>query len=89
MQFKNIVAGVAAAISLIAPATAIIEGVAVPETIVAGQSFDIILETANYIQSVQDVAVTFGIQSAPGYPGELGQILGEFFIGPSKPKRYL
>ncbi|KAL9097847.1 MAG: hypothetical protein Q9165_000173 [Trypethelium subeluteriae] len=66
-------------------ASAIIAGFAVPSTIAAGQPFELIVETANYIQSVQDVAISFGIASPQfAHDSTLGTtLLTSQFLGPS------
>ncbi|KAJ0336223.1 hypothetical protein COL922a_008245 [Colletotrichum nupharicola] len=82
MQFR---ASIAAAASLFALANARIYGIAFPETVKAGDQVNAIIETENYIQSVQDVAVAFGIAlEASAYPGTLSTVIGSFYLGPEK-----
>ncbi|KAI8293940.1 hypothetical protein K4K59_005409 [Colletotrichum sp. SAR11_240] len=82
MQFR---ASVAAAASLFALANARIYGIAFPETVKAGDQVNAIIETENYIQSVQDVAIAFGIApEASAYPGTLSTVIGSFYLGPEK-----
>ncbi|KAF9876406.1 hypothetical protein CkaCkLH20_06349 [Colletotrichum karsti] len=82
MQFR---ASLAAAASLFALANARIYGIALPETVKAGDQVDAIIETENYIQSVQDVAIAFGIATeAAAYPGTLNTVIGSFYLGPEK-----
>lgn len=83
MQFRS---SLAAAASLFALANARIYGIAFPETVKAGAEVTAIIETQNYIQSVQDIAIAFGITTeASAYPGTLGQnVLGSFYLGPGK-----
>ena len=49
-----------------------------------GSEFSVIIETQNYIQSVQDVAISFGYapQASPDNEG-LGVFLNSRFLGPS------
>ncbi|KAF3810029.1 hypothetical protein GCG54_00002478 [Colletotrichum gloeosporioides] len=82
MQFR---ASIAAAASLFALANARIYGIAFPETVKAGDQVNAIIETENYIQSVQDVAIAFGIApEASAYPGTLSTVIGSFYLGPGK-----
>ena len=66
-------------------ASAIISGFAVPETIAPGKPFNVIIETADYIQSVQDVAVSFGVAPvALAHDQILGTtLLASQFLGPA------
>lgn len=81
MQFR---ASLAAAAGLFAMANARIYGIALPETVKAGDEVQAIIETENYIQTVADIAIAFGIApEASAYPGTLGQnVLGSFYLGP-------
>jgi len=65
-------------------ATAIIYGIQAPSSIIAGSPFTITLLTEDYIQSVYDVAVAFGIQPIPLYcPGCLGLfVFASEYLGP-------
>ena len=65
-------------------ASARIIGIAAPETIKAGEAFTAKILTENYIQSVADVAIAFGVAPNAGYPGALGNLAGEFFLGPGE-----
>lgn len=69
-------------LSLLSLASARIIGIAVPKTIRPGDGFNAIIETENYIQSVYDVSIAFGIASGPGYPGSLGTVIGSYYLGP-------
>lgn len=73
-------------LSLLRPISAIITGFAVPATIAPGSSFDLVITTANYIQRVQDVSISFGLafgtNAAPNFLGT--SPLGSRFIGPGK-----
>jgi hypothetical protein len=79
MRFSAILA---AAASLATLSTAKIVGVAVPSTIRPGDGFNAIILTENYIQSVLDIAVGFGVAPGAGYGGDLGTVLGSFYLGP-------
>lgn len=74
----------AGAALLAGQASAIITGFAVPTTIAAGSDFEVIIETADYIQSVQDVAISFGVAAAgQEHSGSLGTtLLASKFLGP-------
>lgn len=78
MQFS-----IAAIIPFLASANAIISGIAVPETIKPGVPFHLTIETADYIQAVNDIAIAIGYQTGDGYPDCLGTVLGSFYLGPS------
>ncbi|KAK2009741.1 hypothetical protein LZ32DRAFT_608159 [Colletotrichum eremochloae] len=82
----QLLASLTAAAGLFALANARIVGFAFPETIRAGRQVDAIIETEGYIQSVQDVAIAFGMApEASAYPGTLGQtLLGSFYLGREK-----
>jgi hypothetical protein len=77
MQFS-----IAAIIPFLASANAIISGIAVPETIKAGEPFPLTIETRNYIQAVSDIAIAVGYARGDGFPGSLGTLLGSFYLGP-------
>jgi hypothetical protein len=79
MRFSALLA---ATTSLAALSAARIVGVAVPDTIRPGDGFNAIIMTENYIQSVYDVAIGFGVAPGAGYPGALGNVLGTFYLGP-------
>jgi hypothetical protein len=79
MRFQTILAASASLLSL---TTARIVGISVPETIQPGGGFNAIIETENYIQSVYDVAIVFGVAPGAGYPGELGNVMDSFYLGP-------
>ncbi|KAF6826312.1 hypothetical protein CMUS01_09496 [Colletotrichum musicola] len=82
MQFR---ASLAAASTLFALASARIYGIALPETVKAGDQVNTIIETQNYIQSVQDIAIAFGIApEASAFPGTLQNVMGSFYLGPEK-----
>jgi hypothetical protein len=79
MRFQTILAASASLLSL---ASARIIGIAVPETIQPGGGFNAIIETENYIQSVYDVAIVFGVAPGAGFPGSLGTVMDSFYLGP-------
>jgi hypothetical protein len=79
MQLSNLLATSAALLSL---ASARIIGIAVPDTIRPGDGFNAIIETENYIQSVYDVAIAFGVAPGNGFPSSLGTVGDSFYLGP-------
>ena len=70
--------------TVISTSSAIITGVTAPSTVYAYNPFTVTLTTANYIQSVYDVAVAFGVAPGAGSPDSLGNIMSSAFLGPSK-----
>lgn len=70
--------------TLISSSSAIITGVTAPSTVYAYNPFTVTLTTANYIQSVYDVAVAFGVAPGAGFPNSLGNVMSSAFLGPSK-----
>jgi hypothetical protein len=70
--------------TLISSSSAIITGVEAPSTVYAYNPFTITLTTADYIQSVYDVAVAFGVAPGAGYEGDLGTVITSAFLGPSQ-----
>jgi len=81
MRFQT---SLAAAASLLTLASARIIGIAVPDTIKPGDGFNAIIETENYIQSVYDIAIAFGVASGNEAPGSLGTVLGSYYLGPEQ-----
>lgn len=79
MRFQNLLT---ASASLLAVASARIVGIAVPETVRPGDNFGVIVEVEDYIQSVADVAIAFGIAPYPGHPGFLGTEISSSYLGP-------
>lgn len=43
----------------------------------------VVVESGNYIQSVADVAIAFGIATGKGYPDSLGTLLTSEYLGPA------
>src|ERR1700712_1656916 len=80
MHISTIFAG----LSSLSLSSAIITGFSVPDTIKPGDRFQLTINTANYIQSVYDVGVAFGIASGSGFQGALGNIVDSFDLGPSE-----
>ncbi|KUJ22884.1 uncharacterized protein LY89DRAFT_540464, partial [Mollisia scopiformis] len=70
--------------TLISSTSAIITGVEAPSTVYAYNPFTVTLTTADYIQSVYDVAVAFGVAPGAGYPESLGNVMSTAYLGPSK-----
>ncbi|OCL13710.1 hypothetical protein AOQ84DRAFT_310092 [Glonium stellatum] len=81
MRFETILA---AGASLLTLSSARIVGIAVPETIKPGDTFNAIIIVEDYIQSVYDVAIAFGIAPAAGYPGSLGTPITSGYLGPAQ-----
>lgn len=53
-------------------------------SVTPGQPFTITLNTANYIQTVYNVAAAFGIADGEGYPQSLGTVIASEYLGPSE-----
>lgn len=81
MRFSTLIA---ASVPLLSLTTARIIGIAVPDTIKPGDGFNAIIETENYIQSVYDVAIAFGVAPGSGFPDSLGTVMNSFYLGPGK-----
>ncbi|EPS45336.1 hypothetical protein H072_712 [Dactylellina haptotyla CBS 200.50] len=82
MHFSNFLIATAATFSGLS--SAIITGISVPATIKPGDGFNLYINTANYIQSVDDIAIALGVAPGKGYPGSLGQVTDSFYLGPSQ-----
>jgi hypothetical protein len=77
-------AGLVSTLSLFSGVSAIITGVTAPSTVYAYNPFTVSLTTADYIQSVYDVAVAFGVAPGMGHPDSLGNVVSTAYLGPSK-----
>lgn len=85
MRLSTLLVAAATSLLSIQPTTARITGFYAPATVVPGDILPILIRAENYIQSVQDVAVAFGITPAEEhYPGTLGTFMGEASIGPGE-----
>jgi hypothetical protein len=75
-----------AATALVSTASARINGFTLPDTIYLDTDIPITITTEGYIQSVQDVSISFGIApAAQAYPEALGtRLLSSKFLGPGK-----
>ncbi|KAF3904894.1 hypothetical protein ABW20_dc0107534 [Dactylellina cionopaga] len=82
MHFSSFLVATAATFSGLS--SAIITGISVPATIKPGDGFNLYINTANYIQSVDDIAIAVGIAPGKGFPGALGQVTDSFYLGPSQ-----
>ena len=66
-------------------ASARISGIAVPSTIAPGSNFRVTILTQDYIQSIQDVAIAFGLApNAAIANSSLGTLLNSKYLGPGK-----
>ena len=80
MQFQSTLAVLA---TIVAGTNARIYGIAIPETVKAGDEITAIIASSDYIQSVYDVSIAFGISPAKAaYPDSLGAVLDSFYLGP-------
>lgn len=85
MRFtSNFAAGLVSTLILLSSASARIVGVSAPSTVYAYNPFTVSLITEDYIQSVYDVAVAFGVAPGAGYPDSLGNIMASEYLGPTK-----
>jgi hypothetical protein len=82
MKF-SLAAATTVAAFLLSTASARVSGVFVPPTLVPGQVFEVTVHGENYIQSVYDVAIAFGIAPGRGFPGSLGTVLASEYLGPA------
>lgn len=75
-------------LSLAATASARIIGINVPTQLVPGQTFNATILTENYIQSIKDVAIAFGIAPTMyAMDGTLGTaVLGQMVLGDGQSK---
>ncbi|RVD89844.1 uncharacterized protein DFL_000834 [Arthrobotrys flagrans] len=81
MHFSSLLISAAATFGL---SSAIITGISAPATIKPGDGFNFYINTANYIQSVDDIAIAVGIAGGKGFPGALGQVTDSWYLGPEK-----
>jgi len=81
MRFATVLAASASLLSL---TSGRIVGISVPDTIKPGDGFNAIIHVENYIQSVYDVAIAFGVAPGSGFPGSLGTVLDSFYLGPEQ-----
>ncbi|KAK7544072.1 uncharacterized protein J3D65DRAFT_598741 [Phyllosticta citribraziliensis] len=79
MRFQSILA---AGASLLGLSAARLVGVKVPSTIAPGDLINVKLVSENYIQSVYDVSVAFGLAPDASYGFALGSVAGAQFLGP-------
>lgn len=64
------------------PTSAIVSTLSAPSTISPGTSFPLTVHTADYIQTVYDVSVAFGIATGKGAAGSLGNVFASAYLGP-------
>ena len=76
---------VTSALSLLSVASARIYGIAAPSQVAAGSTVKLEILTQDFIQSIQDVAIAFGIQGASHpAPDSLGTYLSSRYLGPGQ-----
>lgn len=72
-----------AALSLLSQASARITSIAAPSTVAGNADISLTIVGTDYIQSIQDVAISFGITpTASAHAGSLGELLSSKFLGP-------
>ena len=67
--------------------SALITGIEVPEVVAPNTTVRIKIVTANYIQTVADIAMAFGLSYQPAVPANqtVGTyLLGSTYLGPGK-----
>jgi hypothetical protein len=85
MRFTSTFAtGLVTTVFLLSSASARIAGFSAPSIVYAYNPFTVSLITEDYIQSVYDVAVAFGVAPGVGYPDSLGSIVASEYLGPAK-----
>lgn len=67
---------------LAASASARITGFYAPKTVAPDSTVKLLVQGENYIQSIEDVAIAFGIQHGKATPESLGTLLGSRYLGP-------
>jgi len=73
----------ASTLALLSGASARIYGIAAPKQIAPDTTVKLEILGENYIQTVQDVAISFGIQNSnTTYPETLGTLLSSKYLGP-------
>ena len=73
------------AVYFFSAARAKIYGIAAPRTVAADSTVRLEIIAQNYIQSIQDVAIAFGIQPTKyAQPDTLGILLASKYLGPGK-----
>ena len=74
-----------AAASLLSLTSARIVGIAAPRTVAVNSEVKLQIIGENYIQTVNDVAIAFGVQPAKRTtPDTLGVLVGSKYLGPGK-----
>lgn len=86
MHPQNILARTLSLSLLTTLTAARITSITVPSSIAPGSPIPITLQTEDYIQPVQDIAIAFGLTPSATYMnGTLGTtLLGSLYLGPSK-----
>ena len=77
----------AASLSLAALSSASISGIVVPSTIGSGSTISVTITTQDFIQTVSDIAIAFGIAATPALPANESvgtTFLGSNYLGPGK-----
>lgn len=70
-------------LALLSTASARIYSIAAPSTVAVDSTVKLEITAADYIQSIQDVAISFGLQPAASAHSEtLGTLLDSKFLGP-------
>lgn len=71
--------------SLLSLSTARIYGIAAPSSVASGSTVKLEILAQDYIQSVEDVAISFGIQSiSAAHDQTLGTLLRSKYLGPDE-----
>ncbi|KAK7553672.1 hypothetical protein IWX49DRAFT_221460 [Phyllosticta citricarpa] len=79
MRFQTVLA---AGASLLGLSSARLVGVKVPSVIAPGELISVNMTSENYIQSVQDISVAFGLAPDASYGYSLGSVVGSQYLGP-------
>ena len=78
---------IAASLSLASLGSASISGIIVPSTIGSGSTVTVTITTQDFIQSVSDIAIAFGLAATPALPANESvgtTFLGSRYLGPGK-----